>query len=181
MLACWLVENQTDAEGVVAEAFRLAFAETGLSGDFNARTLVLAAVRRTARDWLRQNRAAEVTDVEIDEPERNGSDLSAAKTSRTAPLTADPSPLEAAIAALPAPFRETIVLRDILGLSHREIADLTQTQMGAAPKRLAEARERLLETGAWIASAHEPSACYEQISNRRDPQMHREQCPHSQN
>jgi DNA-directed RNA polymerase specialized sigma24 family protein len=33
--------------------------------------------------------------------------------------------LDAAIAALPAPFRETLVLRDIQGLAYREIAEVT--------------------------------------------------------
>ena len=39
--------------------------------------------------------------------------------------------LEAAMEALPAPLRETIGLREILGLSYREIAEVTGVPTGA--------------------------------------------------
>jgi RNA polymerase sigma-70 factor, ECF subfamily len=51
--------------------------------------------------------------------------------------------LEAALAALPAPFRETLVLRDIQGLSYREIAEVTRVPLGTVMSRLARARGRL--------------------------------------
>ena len=38
----------------------------------------------------------------------------------------DAEHLRAAIAALPTPFRETLVLRDIEGLDYREIAETTE-------------------------------------------------------
>jgi DNA-directed RNA polymerase specialized sigma24 family protein len=42
----------------------------------------------------------------------------------------DAEHLRAAIAALPAPFRETLVLRDIEGLDYREIAQATEVPIG---------------------------------------------------
>ena len=52
----------------------------------------------------------------------------------------------AAIAALPAPFRETLVLRDIEGLDYREIAQATEVPIGTVMSRLARARGRLTAT-----------------------------------
>jgi RNA polymerase sigma factor (sigma-70 family) len=49
-----------------------------------------------------------------------------------------------ALEALPAHFREAIVLREIEGLSYKEIAAVTGVPMGTVMSRLARARERLL-------------------------------------
>ena len=58
---------------------------------------------------------------------------------------ADAAQLEAAIAALPPQFRETLVLRDIQGLDYREIAQVTEVPVGTVMSRLARARRRLIE------------------------------------
>jgi RNA polymerase sigma-70 factor (ECF subfamily) len=56
----------------------------------------------------------------------------------------DAERLRAAIAALPTPFRETLVLRDIEGLNYREIAEATEVPIGTVMSRLARARRRLM-------------------------------------
>jgi RNA polymerase sigma factor (sigma-70 family) len=58
----------------------------------------------------------------------------------------DAEHLRAAIAALPTPFRETLVLRDIEGLDYREIAETTEVPIGTVMSRLARARRRLIAT-----------------------------------
>jgi RNA polymerase sigma factor (sigma-70 family) len=58
----------------------------------------------------------------------------------------DAAQLRAAIAALPTPFRETLVLRDIEGLDYREIAQTTEVPIGTVMSRLARARGRLIAT-----------------------------------
>src|SRR5262249_14983882 len=57
---------------------------------------------------------------------------------------ADAAHLEAAIAELPVPFRETLVLRDVQGLDYREIAEVTKVPIGTVMSRLARARARLI-------------------------------------
>jgi RNA polymerase sigma factor (sigma-70 family) len=57
----------------------------------------------------------------------------------------DAARLEAAIAELPVPFRETLVLRDVQGLDYREIAEVTKVPIGTVMSRLARARRRLIE------------------------------------
>ena len=59
---------------------------------------------------------------------------------------ADTARLEGAIAALPVPFRETLVLRDVNGLDYRDIADITGVPIGTVMSRLARARRRLILT-----------------------------------
>jgi RNA polymerase sigma-70 factor (ECF subfamily) len=57
------------------------------------------------------------------------------------------------VAALPEPFREAIVLREINELSYREIADVVGAPVGTVMSRLARARCMLRQ--AWIAVEEE--------------------------
>ena len=57
---------------------------------------------------------------------------------------ADQGAVRAAIAALPQAFREAIVMREINGLSYREIADASGIPIGTVMSRLARARMMLM-------------------------------------
>src|SRR5262249_9369630 len=52
--------------------------------------------------------------------------------------------VRAALEELPVDFREVIVLREIEGLSYKEIASVVRVPIGTVLSRLARARERLL-------------------------------------
>ena len=54
--------------------------------------------------------------------------------------------LRQAIAGLPSPFLETLVMRDINGLSYREIAEATEVPVGTVMSRLARGRAMLAKT-----------------------------------
>jgi RNA polymerase sigma-70 factor, ECF subfamily len=54
------------------------------------------------------------------------------------------------VAALPGPFREAIVLREINDLSYREIAEIVGAPVGTVMSRLARARAML--RAAWLAA-----------------------------
>jgi RNA polymerase sigma-70 factor (ECF subfamily) len=49
------------------------------------------------------------------------------------------------IAGLPAEYREVLVLRELEGMSYKEIARMTGAPMGTVMSRLARARKRLQE------------------------------------
>ena len=53
--------------------------------------------------------------------------------------------LRQALDALPLEFREVIVLRELQGLSYKEIADVTGVPVGTVMSRLSRARKRLQE------------------------------------
>ena len=57
---------------------------------------------------------------------------------------ADVDTVRGAIDALPEPFRETLVLRELEELSYREIAEITSAPIGTVMSRLARARALLL-------------------------------------
>jgi len=48
-----------------------------------------------------------------------------------------------AIAALPVDFREVVVLRELQGLSYKEISDVSGVPLGTVMSRLARARHQL--------------------------------------
>ena len=151
-LARWVMGNRTDAEDVVQEACLRAWRGiAGFSGA-NGRAWTLAIVRNAAYDWLRKNRPAAVVQVEdLEQVEHlKARDSAAVAQGPDDPETAliaraDELRLQAAIEALPAVFRETLVLRDVQGLGYREIAEVTGVPIGTVMSRLARARGRLIE------------------------------------
>ena len=54
--------------------------------------------------------------------------------------------LRHAIADLPPPLLDTLIMRDINGLSYRDIAEATGAPMGTVMSRLARARASLMKT-----------------------------------
>jgi len=149
-LARWVTGNRADAEDVVQEACLRAFRGIGGFTGGNGRAWVLAIVRNAAYDWLRKNRSpavVHVDDLEAVERMRFADDAAPSGDNPEAALIAraDEVKLEAAIASLPAIFRETLVLRDVQGLDYREIAAITAVPIGTVMSRLARARRRVIE------------------------------------
>jgi RNA polymerase sigma-70 factor, ECF subfamily len=149
-LAHWLTGNRTDAEDVVQDASLRAFRAIRDFAGGSARAWVLSIVRNTANSWLRKNRPTAVVTVEnleaVEAAFATPSDQNG-ETPETALIAkSDAEHLRAAIAALPTPFRETLVLRDIEGLDYREISEATEVPIGTVMSRLARARSRLIAT-----------------------------------
>ncbi len=145
-LARWLTGNGTDAEDVVQDGCLHAFRGIGNFSGGNARAWVLTIVRHTAYTWFGKNRPAALVLVEdVEGVGRAQSGEPDVETPESALIAkADTGLLEAAIAALPAPFRETLVLRDLQGLNYREIAEVTEVPIGTVMSRLARGRHRLI-------------------------------------
>jgi RNA polymerase sigma factor (sigma-70 family) len=146
-LARWLTGNRTDAEDVVQDACMRALASLETAVVERPRAWVLTIVHNTTFTWLAKNRPKAV--VLIGDPQL----LEAATAHRdSAPdpeealiAAADESALESAIQALPHIFREVIVMRDINGMSYREIAAAIGAPQGTVMSRLARARAHLVE------------------------------------
>jgi len=139
-LARWLVRNDADAHDVVQESYLRAFRYAdGLRG-VDGRPWLLTIVRNTAYSWLRRRRMEEVpaSDTIVDDADPAALDPAVALVRR-----ADRAMVRAAIEALPLEFRETIVLREIEGLTYKEIAAVIDVPLGTVMSRLARARARL--------------------------------------
>jgi RNA polymerase sigma factor (sigma-70 family) len=147
-LARWLTGSRADAEDVVQDACLRAFRAIGGFSGGNARAWFLTIIRHTAYTWLAKNRPAAVVvvdDLEAVERSQANPGEAAQETPETALIAkADAARLSAAIAALPTPFRETVVLRDLQGLDYREIAEVTGVPIGTVMSRLARGRSRLI-------------------------------------
>jgi RNA polymerase sigma factor (sigma-70 family) len=147
-LARLLTGNGTDAEDVVQDACLRAFRAILGFNHGNARSWILTIVRHSAYNLLRKNRASTlvlVEDVDAAECAQAAIARIGAKTPEAALIAkTDAARLEAAIATIPAPFRQTVVLREIDGLDYREIARVTRVPIGTVMSRLARARRRLV-------------------------------------
>jgi RNA polymerase sigma factor (sigma-70 family) len=141
-LARWLSGNSADAEDIVQEACLRALRGLDRYAGGNARAWLLAITRNTTFTWLARSRPKTLViteDIEALAP------ADGAATPEDALIAkAGAAAIELAIAALPPPFKETLVLRDINGLSYRDIAEITGAPLGTVMSRLARARGLLM-------------------------------------
>jgi len=149
-LARWLTGNTADAEDVVQEACIRAYGALAVGGPNNPRAWLLAIVRNTAFSWLAKNRPNMVV-VTNDERifEQAGLEMidgnGAATPEAVIIARSDADQLQRAIATLPVAYREVLVLREIEGLSYREIAEIVSIPIGTVMSRLARARSQLTQ------------------------------------
>jgi RNA polymerase sigma-70 factor (ECF subfamily) len=149
-LARWLTKNDADAEDVVQTAcLRALQFFDGFKG-VNARAWLLTIVRNTFYSWLAQKGRGGAggpggeIEAPFDEAIHSGE---GATTDPEMELLrrADSRLLRQAFEALALPFREVIVLRELEGLSYREIALVAGIPVGTVMSRLARARRHLQE------------------------------------
>jgi RNA polymerase sigma-70 factor, ECF subfamily len=138
--ARFLCRDASLAEDLTQDAFLRAFRGfAGFRGG-DPKAWLFAIVRSSHLTWARSRGAglqtvpdvADETPTEDDTPEealvRQG----------------EVATVRSAIASLPEPFRETLVLRELEELSYREIAEVTAAPIGTVMSRLARARQMLL-------------------------------------
>jgi len=145
-LARWLVRGRDDAEDVVQEACLRAFRHFGTFRGGNARAWLLTIVRTTAFTRLQKNRAQHVA-TEFNEAIHSGN--CEALNPETLLLEGENTRLlEQAMDHLPDRLREVLILRELEGLSYKEIADVTGVPMGTVMSTLFRARERFRHTAS---------------------------------
>jgi len=144
-LARWLTRNEQDAQDVTQESFLRAFRFfDGYQGG-NMRAWLLTIVRNTCYTWLSRNRAPDFA-VEFDE-EIHSEEISGSADPEIQVLAnADKETVHRALSELPEIFREVLVLREMEGMSYKEIADVASVSLGTVMSRLARARTRLRES-----------------------------------
>ena len=141
-LARWLAGNGADAEDIVQEAALRALEALDRVEVQKPRAWALAIVRNTALTWLGRHRPGVLNFV------GDLNDLDAIDYRFDAPPNAEEllladetgARVRAAIAALPSPLKETLVMREINGLNYKDIAEATGAPLGTVMSRLARAR-----------------------------------------
>ena len=151
-LAKWLTRSHEDAEDVVQDAFLRAFsAFESYRGDDgqpqNAKAWLLTIVRNTSMTWLRRNRNAGAAlgfEEALDDPRDTSAD-----PEEILLISCDREEVRRALEQLPSDFREVIVLREMEGLSYREISATIGVPLGTVMSRLSRGRDwlkRILST-----------------------------------
>jgi RNA polymerase sigma-70 factor, ECF subfamily len=142
-LARWLTGSAADAEDAVQDACvrALTFIDGFRGGD--GRAWLLTIVRNTCYDWLRKNRRSTLLTGAPEELERAADSAPGPEAEEL--RKADGRMLQEGLAALPAEYREALVLRELEGMSYREIGQVTGVPMGTVMSRLARGRKRLGE------------------------------------
>jgi len=140
-LARWLTRNEQDAEDLVQEAYLRAFKFFDSFHGTDSRPWLLTIVRNTYYTWLQQKRVYEFV-TPFDDELYVTSDESSDPEELMLRL-ADTELLRRALEELPGEFREAVVLRELEGLSYKEIAGITHVPLGTVMSRLARARKRL--------------------------------------
>jgi RNA polymerase sigma-70 factor (ECF subfamily) len=139
-LARWLVRKNHDAEDLVQEAcLRAVKSFEGFRGG-DPRAWLLTIVRNSCYAWLHQSRQQELTafDEEIHTAEEQSRSPEALLLE-----SADARLVRDALEELPPEFREAIVLRELEGMSYKEIARLCSIPVATVMSRRARARQHL--------------------------------------
>jgi RNA polymerase sigma-70 factor (ECF subfamily) len=134
------MRNEHDAEDAVQEASLRAFRYFRTFAGGDGRAWFLRIVRNTCSGW-RGHRFEAVTDP-FDEEQHRGAGA-AFDPELLLLQTDDASLLARAMGSLPHPFHRLLVLRELHGLSYRELADEMAIPMGTVMSRLSRAREAL--------------------------------------
>jgi RNA polymerase sigma-70 factor (ECF subfamily) len=144
--ARWLVRNAQDAEDLTQEACVRAFAGFHTFEQTNPKSWLLTIVRNTFLNQVqKEKRQAEI--IYLDAKTQSSTlptPLHDTATPEQHLLREDNSRLvHEAINELDTEFREIIVLRELEGLSYKEIATITDCAMGTVMSRLSRARGQL--------------------------------------
>jgi len=140
--ARWLTKNHAEAEDVIQDACVRAMRFFSSLRDDDARRWLFAIVRNTwytrVSRWSNMRQAAPSAGAPYDPPD------DALDPEERLMQQHSVAVVRGALEQLPVDFREVIVLREIEGLSYKEIADVLRVPIGTVMSRLARARERLL-------------------------------------
>jgi len=142
--ALHLCRDASTAEDLAQEAYLKAY--RGFSGyrGGDPKAWLLAIVRSCFLDWARGSKAWAAM---VDPHAAEAAEAAPAEDASAEDLMvreAGVRELRQAIEALPEPFKETLVLRELQEMNYRQIAEITGAPIGTVMSRLARARGMLI-------------------------------------
>jgi RNA polymerase sigma factor (sigma-70 family) len=144
-LARYLSRDAAAAEDIAQEALLKAIRGAGaLRGD-DVKPWLLAIVRNAYFDWRRRGDDRTITGPAAEAALAETPDLEQPSAEAALIRRGDVAALRSAVEAIPEPFREALVLRELEELSYRQIADITGAPLGTVMSRLSRARAMLAE------------------------------------
>jgi RNA polymerase sigma factor (sigma-70 family) len=142
-LARWLTRDENAAEDVVQDAYHRALRFfQGFRGQ-DGRAWLLAIVRHASYDWLKKQRLWDAAAQFNEESHDRGDETM--NPEYVALQRADREMLMQALERLSVEHREVTVLRELEGLSYKQIAAVTGAPVGTVMSRLSRARKQLQE------------------------------------
>lgn len=142
-LARWLTRSDSAAQDVVQESCLRAFKSLHQFAGGNARAWLLTIVRNQSYTWLKAQGSERYVDID-DEEAMSEADKAALSHAETPEISSarlqDGKFLQRALEALPAAFREAIILKELEEMSYKEIAAVTGVPIGTVMSRLARGR-----------------------------------------
>ena len=141
-LGRWLLGNEHDAADAVHDAFVRAKRSAHTYAGGNARAWWLAIVRNCCLAML-ASRKREVQQWHLSLVQSTAPSLDANEVEEQADSNQRRALIAGELRALPAEFREALVLREIEDLSYREIADVLGVPIGTVMSRLSRGRALL--------------------------------------
>jgi RNA polymerase sigma-70 factor (ECF subfamily) len=140
-LARWLVRDEHEAEDVVQEAYVRALRSFTSFRGTEGKPWLLRIVRNNCYDRLRGRQVRGPT-ISLDENPHGITD-DALSPEALLVQNEQRQTINEAIEALPLEFKEAIILREMEGLSYKEIAAVVNISMGTVMSRLARGRALL--------------------------------------
>lgn len=143
-LARWLMRNDEDAQDAVQESCVKALRSFHTLRGADFRPWFLAIVRNTCFTWLnrRTGMAGAVAEQTLDAGPEMETDA-ACDPQAIAIRAADAESVRQAIDQLSAVLKEAIILREMEGLSYKEIGKIAGVPIGTVMSRLARGRSQL--------------------------------------
>jgi len=148
-LARWLTGDAAAADDAIQEASLRAFRFFDQMEGPRPKAWFMAIVRNACLDALRERRlhAGEETYEEDIHGAAGGTESSIESPESALEREDDARQVHARLARLPAEYREVVVLRELEGLSYKEIALVVGVPIGTVMSRLSRGRD-LLQRGA---------------------------------
>jgi len=155
--ARFLSRNPDAAQDIVQETFLRAYRSFGGYQGGDARAWIFSIVRNCYHNWLLEGRRKARLEVDVhrrdDAPDFSVDEVASEDDTPEAALlrSSEAGKVRSVLNRLPRSLREVLVLRELEGLSYRQIADASALPIGTVMSRLARARAQF--EGLWREDA----------------------------